>query len=438
MRKRFMWGFLILLLAAGMLGAQDYDLDIDIDLTESFESEEAAAPLSLYGYLVNFSTINLYTSGFRIEEAEMGNTLYLRLKGDSEPEDGLHFHFEASYTGSTGNQNPFAIYDSYGLVPTGYEQSEFPYENFVHSLAVDHLWGSAAVGPLDLQFGKMPIAWGTGYAFNPTARTAPSAFMETVSEETPGTIGLAPSVQLGPGLALQGYLAFQDRNHLTTAALSDGDFNNLPFGVKLQVAAGSFDLSAGFIKEVINSGSSYTRYYYLSGDFAGAVWNFGIYGEASLRFPGSGSSLSLDYSAYEPLDMLELAAGFDYTIPGIDVVNRVEYYHHGPGESSKDLYDNTKLLSGELMVQGEDYIFLHLEKQLFNYLTISAGGMFNLNDFSGVIFPDISYELYSNFIVSMGGYLFAGGADTEFGGEYGPESIDLTEPALYVRMKLSF
>ncbi len=64
--------------------------------------------------------------------------------------------------------------------------------------------------------------------------------------------------------------------------------------------------------------------------------------------------------------------------------------------------------------------------------------MFNLNDFSGVIFPDISYELYSNFIVSMGGYLFAGGADTEFGGEYGPESIDLTEPVLYVRMKLSF
>ncbi|MBA7543657.1 hypothetical protein ES705_35994 [subsurface metagenome] len=382
MKKIFMWGFLILLLGAGVLQAQDYDLDIDIDLTESFETEEAVAPFSLYGYLVNFSTITLYTSGFRIEDADMGNTLYMRLKGDSEPGDALHFHFEASYTGSTGNQNPYTVYESF---------------------AVDHLWGSAAVGPLDLQFGKMPIAWGTGYAFNPTARTAASAFMETVSEETPGTIGLAPSVQLGPGLALQGYLAFQDRNHLTTTALSDGDFNNLPFGVKLQGAAGSFDLSAGFIKEVINSGSSYTRYYYLSGDFAGAVWNFGIYGEASLRFPGSGSSLSLDYSAYEPLDMLELAAGFDYTIPGIDVVSRVEYYHHGPGESSKDLYDNTKLLSGELMVQGEDYIFLHLERQLFNYLTISAGGMFNLNDFSGVIFPDISYELYSNFIVSFKG-----------------------------------
>jgi len=413
MKKRFMWSFLILLFAAGMSGAQDYDLDIDIDLPDSFESEEAVAPpLSLYGYLVNFSTINLYTSGFRIENADMGNILYMRLKGDSEPEDALHFHFEASYTGNTGNR--------------------------IQSLAVDHLWGSAAIGPLDLQFGKMPIAWGTGYVFNPTARTAASAFMETVSEETPGTIGLAPSVHLGPGLALQGYLAFQDKNHLTSAALSDGDFNNLPFGGKLQAAAGSFDLSAGFIKEVINSGSSYTRYHYLGGDFAGAVWNFGIYGEASLRFPGSGNSLSLDYSAYEPLDMLELAAGFDYTIPGIDVVSRVEYYHYGPGESSKDLYDNTKLLSGELMVQGEDYIFLHLEKLLFDYLTISAGGMFNLNDFSGVIFPDISYELYSNFIVSMGGYLFAGGTDTEFGGEYGPEPIDLTEPALYVRMKLSF
>ncbi len=362
MNRIFMWGFLVLLLAAGIAGAEDYDLDIDIDLTESFESEDAAAPFSLYGYLVNFSTINFYTSGFRIEEADMGNTLYMRIKGDSEPEDALHFHFEASYTGSTGNQNPLAIYESYGMIPPDsvFEQEAHPYTDFIQSLAVDHLWGSAAIGSLDLQFGKMPIAWGTGYVFNPTARTAASAFMETVSEETPGTIGLAPSVQLGPGLALQGYLAFQDKNHLTSAALSDGDFNNLPFGAKLQAAAGSFDLSAGFIKEVINSGFSYTRYYYLSGDFAGAVWNFGIYGEASLRFPGSGSSFSLDYSAYEPLDMLELAAGFDYTIPGIDVVSRVEYYHHGPGESSKDLYDNTKVLSGELMVQGENYIFLHL------------------------------------------------------------------------------
>ena len=415
MKKIFIVSLLILFIAGGILAAQDYDLDIDIDLTDSFNAEEAEAPFSLYGYLVNFSTVNIYTDNFRIEDADMGNTFYMRLKGDFEPEDALHFHFEASYSGSMGNHSFSTLYESY---------------------AIDHLWGSVAIGLLDLQFGKMPIAWGTGYVFNPSSRTASSAYMETVSEETIGTLGVVPSVQLGSGLAIQGYLAFQDKNHVTTGA--SGNFDNLPFGIKLQAAAGLFDFSTGFMKEVINDESSYSRYYYLSSDFAGAVWDFGVYGEASLRFPGDGGSLSLDYSGYNPLDMLELAAGFDYSIPGIDVVSRLEYYHHGPGESSKDLYDNEKVLSGELMLQGEDYLFLLLERVFFNYLTITAGGMINLNDFSAVIYPGISYELYSNFLVSMGGYLFAGKADTEFGGEYGPEPIDLTEPVVYVRMKLSF
>jgi hypothetical protein len=119
-------------------------------------------------------------------------------------------------------------------------------------------------------------------------------------------------------------------------------------------------------------------------------------------------------------------------------VSRLEYYHHGPGESSKDLYDNEKVLSGEIMLQGEDYLFLLIEKVFLNYLTLTAGGMVNLNDFSAVIYPGISYELYSNFLISMGGYIFAGKTDTEFGGEYGPLDMDMTEPAFYVRMKLSF
>ncbi|MCK5201302.1 MAG: hypothetical protein KAR21_23270, partial [Spirochaetales bacterium] len=380
MKKIFILSILLLLLASLVSWAQDYDLDIDIDLSDSFETEEIKAPFSLYGYLVNYSIVNIYTDGSRIEDADTGNTLYMRLKGDFEPEDALHFHFEAYYSGSTGNQSSSAVYESY---------------------AIDHLWGSAAMGPLDLQFGKMPIAWGTGYVFNPTARTTSFAFMETVSEETPGTLGIAPSVQLGPGLALQGYLAFQDKNHIAAAG-ANGDFNNLPFGIKLQATPGLFDFSAGFITEIINDGSSYSRYYYLSSDFAGAVRDFGVYGEAALRFPGGGSSLSLDYTGYNFPDSLELAAGFDYNISGIDVVTRVEYYHHGPGVSSKNDYDVSKVLSRELMLQGEEYIFLMLERVFFNYLTLTAGGLVNLNDFSAVIYPGISYELYSNFLVSFG------------------------------------
>ncbi len=417
MKKIFVLSLLLLFMAAIISWTQDYDLDIDIDLTDSFEFEERSElPFSLYGYLVNFSTVNIYTNGMEIENSDMGNTFYMRLKGDFDPEDSLHFHFEAYYSGSMGNLSSYALYEEYGI---------------------DHLWGSAAIGPLDLQFGKIPIAWGTAYLFNPSSRTASSAFMETVSEETPGTLGIVPSIQIAPELALQGYLAFQDKNHISAAG-ANGDYKNLPFGIKLQATPGLFDFSAGFITEIINDGSSYSRYYYFTSDFAGAVWDFGVYGEAALRFPGDGGSLSLDYNGYNFSDSLELAAGFDYNIPGIDVVSRVEYYHHGPGVSSKDLYDYDKVLSGELMLQGEDYLFLMLERVFFSYLTLTAGGMINLNDFSTVIYPGISYELYSNFLISAGAYVFAGAADTEFGGEYNNTPFDLTEPVLYARIKLSF
>ena len=200
----------ILFLVALAAWSQDYDLDIDIDLTETFESEEAAVPFSLYGYLVNFSSVNFYTGRSGIENMDMGNTFYMRLKGDFEPEEALHFHFEASYSSSMGNHSFSALYESY---------------------AMDHLWGSVAIGLFDLQFGKMPIAWGTGYVFNPSSRTASSAYMETVSEETPGTLGIVPSVQLAPGFAIQSYLAFQD----STSPLKEWEARLVNLGKSVRV-----------------------------------------------------------------------------------------------------------------------------------------------------------------------------------------------------------
>jgi hypothetical protein len=445
MKKRSLLLSCCLYLVVSFIYAQDYDLDIEVDLGEALGVEETRLPFSLYGYVVNYSAIRLIEDDARIHDVDTGNVLYLRLKGDFDPEEALHFHFEASYTGSTGNQNPFALFAGYGLVPPGQEQADFPYQDFMQDLALDHVWGSFAAGPLDLQFGKIPIAWGTAYVFNPSSRVAAGAFMETVSEETPGTIGVVPSIGILPGMALQAYLAFQDKSHSSVAALEAGSLENLPFGIKLQASAGKFDLSTGFIKEVFLQGApvdaAYSRYYYLSADFAGAVRNLGVYGEASLRLPGDGTSFSLDFGGYDFLDMLEIALGFDYLIPGIELTSRVEYYHHGPGASSKDQYDMGRTLSGELPVQGKDYGFLHLERVLFNYLTLSAGGLWNLNDLSAVLFPGVAYELYANLLISAGAYIFLGEADTEFGGEYGVpplDQVDLTEPAVFFRLKLSF
>ena len=415
---------------AGEEGAADYPAAM-------FSREESA--LHFYGYLVNYSALNFYPAG-EDPRMDLGNVLYVRIKGDAEPEEFLQFHTEFSYSGTTGNQNFYALMDSFGMIPVGSEMEaeKNPYEDFVQDLTVDHLWGSVSLGLLDLQFGKIPLAWGTGYVFNPTARAAGSAFMDTVAEETPGTLAVSAGIQLPRYYSLQGYTAFQDKFHISGASLEDGEFDNLPWGLKLTGVAGSFDFSLGMLKEVIRAGEGdYLRAYYGTTDFAGALGPFGVYGEAALALPGD-NSFSLDFQGWTPLDRLEAVAGFDYEAEGLELTLRGEYYHNGPGTADPDEYDNNLVLSGAASVLGKDYLFLHLERLFIDYLTLSAGVLTNLNDFSTILFPEASYEFASNFTVSAGGFLFISGGGGEFGGEYGPEPADLTTSAVFVRMKLSF
>ena len=399
----------------------------------------AERPLSLYGYLVNYSTANLYSSGHD-PAADLGNVLYLRLKGDAEPEDFLQFHFELSYSGSTGNQNFYALMDDYGLIAADPEAGaeKNPYEDLVQEIELDHLWGSVSLALLDLQFGKIPLAWGTGYVFNPTSRAAGIAFMDTVAEETPGTLAVSAGFQLPRYYSLQGYVAFQDKYHNSGYSLEDGAFDNLPWGWKITGLAGAFDFSFGMVKEVIRAGEGdYLRAYYGTGDFVGALGPFGVYGEAAAAFPG-GNSFSLDFQGWDPLSSLEASAGFDYEFDNLEITLRGEYYYYGPGTADPDKYDNSLVLSGAAQVLGRDYCFLNAERTFFDYLSVAAGTLINLHDYSAIILPEMSYEIASDFTVSAGSFLFYSGKSGEFGGDYGPLPVDLTTSAVFLRVKLSF
>ncbi len=284
-------------------------------------TEEA---FSLYGYLTN-----LFQSGFRYERDRFavptyGDMLYLRLKGDWKPEQSLQFHVELAYYGRFGDQNPYGFLESSGLaVP----QSQFPYEDFVHQLDIDHAWALANLGPFDLRFGKLPIAWGTAYLFNPTARVASAGVLDALGEETPGTVGVMPSAYFLDVMAVTGYVAFQDKSHKLFAVDSDGWWDNLPYGLKVQATVGPVDFSAGFLKEVLYGTPQYRREYYISADFDAAVWDIDFYGEAAFHLPQRDSRIY--FGDYIFSDEIEVALGAYYTIPFLDVGVRAEYFPSG-------------------------------------------------------------------------------------------------------------
>lgn len=412
-----------------------------VSAQESFYKET----FSLYGYVVNFFNANLYADDWRITDSDYGNILYGRLKGDWNPGDNLSFHTELAYQGSVGNQNPYVAYESYGLGSSIYDgpgtaeeetQYDYPFIDFVQTVYVDHLWGSVNLGRFDVQFGKLPIAWGTGYFFNPTSKAATIPFLDTISEETPGTLGVIPSVSFLEGfLSIQGYVTFQDKSQATVPVAVDGDWANIPFGVKLKGIVGSFDLSASWLKEVALTQNGWSRIHYLGADFAGAIWNFGVYGEAALKMWDE--SQEKPAFEYDPvLDLLDVCIGFDYLIPVLDIDTRVEYYHQGSGERDKSNYDFSKQLSGEQLVLAQDYLLFYLERSFLDYFNISTVGFLNTNDGSLGFVPEVSGEPYGNFQVGLGAMLFFGPEGSEFDGEYA--GFDITEPAVYLRCKLSF
>ena len=182
--------------------------------------------------------------------------------------------------------------------------------------------------------------------------------------------------------------------------------------------------------------TSYDKTHYFGTDFAGAIWNFGVYGEAALKmWDESQENLSFAYDPF--LDLLDFCVGFDYFIPILEIDTRVEYYHQGSGVSSKSAYDEDKLLNGEQMVLAEDYLLFYLERTFLDYFSISTAGFININDGSLGFVPELSGEPYENLQVGLGAMLFFGPEGSEFDGEYSG-AYDFTEPAVYARCKLSF
>jgi hypothetical protein len=388
---------LALVAAASPAGAQ-----------ESFE---------VYGYAANLVQAGFRVSGGEMREPDWGDALAVRLKGDWAPGENLSVHLEGSYTAVTGSQNPGSILGA-----------EVPLE----ALALDHAWGLINLGNADLQFGKIPLAWGTGYVFNPTSRAAGASLLDTVTEETPGTLALVPSLYAG-SLTLTGYAAFQDKSHSAVSVADAESFENLPFGVKVQGFLGPFDLSAGLIREVLvvagESDSWYDRGWYLSLDADGALGPVGVYAEAALKLPPESA----------PEESLEAAAGLYYTLISREGELRLEYYHQGGGASDTAGYDFEKVLSLQQQMLAEEYLFAYAEVGLWDYVRAACGGLVNLNDGSFVLLPELFYDAADNLELSLGGMVFAGPEGSEFDGRGLLDGEDLTESfSVYTRVKLSF
>jgi len=422
------------------------------------EGTSIGSSTSLYGYVKSTTRLGLELFP---GDGTAGASTILRLKGDWEPEERVSAHIEIDFETSRGYLNPYGFREASGLdaltetgggTTTAQVQTENPQDDFHSKLTIDHAWGLIMAGPLDLKIGKMPVAWGTAYAFNPLDRVhSEEDFGGSEGEETPGSTGIMPSLQLGGAFSLTGYLLYEDKSRSAPAGENGGNIDNYPFGIKLQGYSGRSDFSLAFVKEVLHlgpSGSSidyssaeYRRWYYLGGEVFTSIGDGGLYAEAVCRLPGENGAIDFT-EKYDITEFFEAAVGTEYTLEGGTSL-RAEYYYHGRGEVEKEGYQIFGLLSGELPMLGRDYLFARISHTYFDYLELSLAGLGNLNDGSFAALPEASYALKPNVQLTASAILPYGSEGSELDGRFdllpgieGP--VDLVKGGVHMEVKVSF
>src|SRR6056297_991618 len=453
---RFTLIALLLTISLFPLSAEDPFGDWPADSGGSGPAAEATetgfdSGFSAYGYVKSAARLGVGSLSSAGEYTEGNGALTtLRLKADWEPEALVSAHVEINFETSRGYLNPYGFQEAAGLdalaAAAGGQtaarlQAANPQDRFHSQLTVDHAWGLFSAGPLDLKLGKLPVAWGTAYAFNPLDRVNSAGELGgSESEETPGSTGIQPSLQMGGPLTLSGYLVYEEKSRSAPAGAAGGNPDNYPFGLKLQGYRGPVDWSLGFVKEVLYLGSTsdYRRRYYLGGELFTAVGDGGLYAEAVCRMPGENGTI--DFSdEFEWPQPFEVAAGGEYTLDGGTTL-RGEYYFHGAGADDKGDYQPLDLLSGELSMLGRHYLFAMAGHTFIDYLEVHLAALANLSDGSWVLLPEVSYALRPNVQLTAAGLLPWGPRGSEMDGRFDIQPgavppVDLAEGGLQIEAK---
>ncbi|MFQ5864501.1 MAG: hypothetical protein ACE5IW_04640 [bacterium] len=237
---------------------------------------------------------------------------------------------------------------------------------------------------VQITLGRQRIAWGTGFAWNPTDLLNPFNPAAIELEEKAGVDAVHVSVPLGALSRFEAAYA-PGRNRLKSSL--------------------AFRVSSNFIGYDISvMGGNFRNAKVLGGDFAGYIGGAGFRGEFAYTWkPGHSNYFRAILNA-------------DYNFPN-DIYTFVEFYFNGQGSTNKKDYDIYALLSGQTFNLAKHYLAASVAKNLTPLISLNFYGIFNLNDKSYLAGPALTYSLATNLEIAVSAYFFIGASDSEFGAQ---------------------
>ena len=288
----------------------------------------------------------------------------------------------------------------HGFNDNGYMQMDtlryFPYE-MADTTFLDNAFIHIRRENFDITVGKQQVSPGVGYAWNPTDLFNNKDIMDPTYEQTGGN-ALRLSVTLNSKLTADAIVSPKDKWSTSKQQL------------QLKTQWGRFDASliyghSEFNKTKLMNSIISTRDLYgiaIEGEIAG----IGVRSEFAInRVP----LLSKDY-------YVEYILGADYTFEsGLYVLS--EYYHNDFGVNKREVDFDEYMTSflGERKSLNRDYLFVMGMYPLLDIIDIQIFTIYNLNDNSMVINPEVVYRVFQDFEVTFTGSIFDGSDKSEFG-----------------------
>lgn len=239
-------------------------------------------------------------------------------------------------------------------------------------------------GGAEVTVGRQRIAWGTGFAWNPTDLLNPFNPSAIELEEKTGVDAVHVTVPLTSLSRAEAVFA-PGRGALKSSG-----------ALRFSGHVGEYDFSL--------MAGDFQDDRVLGADFAGYLGSAGVRGELAHTWREGGDRF------------LRAVINADYNFPG-DIYAFAEFYYNGQGVSDKNNYQQVipELLTGRVFNLAKFYSAFSANKSITPLLVLNVYGLANLNDGSSLLGPALTYSLFTDLEITVSAYLTRGSQGSEYG-----------------------
>lgn len=252
-----------------------------------------------------------------------------------------------------------------------------------------------------LRLGRQALTWGDGLVFNPMDLVSPFAPTTVQRDYKTGDDMALLQLPVGPGDIQLLYLPRRDPQ------IGDVKSEASSYALNYHTFAGSIEASAMAARHF--------------DDTIGGLGASGYMGEAAWRINTVYTHLSSDRREN---DFFQVVANLDYAWMwgSKNIYGLLEFYYNGLGrcDDYQNALDNKalteRLLRGEMFSLGRSYLAGQIQVELHPLVQWHTMAIINLADPSGLLQPQVLWDVVSDVQLIIGAQWHWGTGGTEFGG----------------------